>query len=355
MTHTLISYALILGLFIVFFISCSKRKDEVNGDNIGRGYRISASISKGLKGVCSICLICTHWCTYNLHLIEENAFTRFIPFHFGHFVIIIFMFLSGYGMATVEAKPRRFLDYCKNRIWKLLRPAWIVALLTLIVYTLWGPKNISVETVQENWLNSYMLQISHREFSLLFFVKYFILRLDWYVMTTLWLYLMLWGAVHFAKGKMQRILFLCIFVLLFYAVGRMLHFPAHYYRNLWSFPLGALCAVYPHWARNKIIVTIVSVGVGLNSFVEGLNYTVAALMALAVLMYVGYIFRRKELDSPFLLYLGSISYAVYLIHRTVYNMLWTYHFLYIPLFIIVTIILAHLFTRFVFQRNIIKS
>lgn len=347
MIHTILSYIVIIGLFLGLF--CKYKKDiELNRG----GYYIDLASSTALKGVCAICLICTHWCTYNLHLIEENTFTRFIPFHLGHFCIIIFMFLSGYGVVSVELKKRRkWAEYLKKRCWKILKPAWLVSLLTLVLYMFWGPKDISMETVGENWLHEYMSQISHKEFSAFFFAKYFILHLDWYVATTLVLYLLLKIALSLTNDTMKMFGMLVLLVALFYIIGRTMHFPAHYYRNLWSFLLGVLCAIRPHWTRNGFIATAVIVVFALNSFVEGVNYTVAAIMALIVLMYIGYTNKNHRINSSFLLYLGSTSYAVYLIHRTVYNLLWTYQLLYMPLFVVVTLILAHLFTKYILKKQ----
>ena len=262
------------------------------------------------------------------------------------------MFLSGYGVVTVELKKRRkWTEYLRLRLWKILKPAWIVSFLTLCIYILWGPKDISMETVGENWLHIYMSQISHREFSAFFFAKYFILHLDWYVMTTLILYLLLKISLSLTNDTMRMLGILVLLTISFYVVGRALHFPAHYYRNLWSFPLGVLCAIKPHWMRSGFTVGMVLVVFALNSFVEGVSYTIAAVMALAVLMYIGYTDRSRGINSRFLLYLGGISYAVYLIHRTVYDMLWTYHLLYLPLFIVITVLLAHLFTKYILKKN----
>lgn len=103
MVHTIISYVLIIGLFVIFLKDY--KKIDLNNPKIGE-YYLDISSSSALKGISAICIICTHWCTYNLHLTNESPFTQFIPFHFGHFCIIIFMFLSGYGIVTVELKKK---------------------------------------------------------------------------------------------------------------------------------------------------------------------------------------------------------------------------------------------------------
>lgn len=349
MVHTIISYVLIIGLFVIFLKDY--KKIDLNNPKMGE-YYLDISSSSALKGICAICIICTHWCTYNLHLTNESPFTQFIPFHFGHFCIIIFMFLSGYGIVTVELKKKSgWRDYLRGRMWKILKPAWIVSFFTLVIYVLWGPRDISMDTVSVNWLHEYMYQISHREFSAFFFAKYFILHLDWYVMTTLVLYLLLKISLYFTSDKMEMFGILCLLILFFYVLGRLGNFPAHYYRNLWAFPFGVLCAIKPLFLKEKRFVVVVVVCVVLNLLVEGIHYTVSAILALSLLMYVGFTNRSYKIKSRFLLYLGSISYAIYLIHRTVYNMLWTYNLLYIQLFIVITLLLAHVFTKIILLKR----
>lgn len=176
MSYTLLSYLIISNLIVIFVVSYKNITDDktVSLDDSRGGYFLSINSSLALKGICSIVLICTHWCTYNFHLLENqhSLFCSFIPLHLGHFCIIIFMFMSGYGIAKVETKRRLGIKaYLFKRVWKILKPAWIISLTTLILYILFGPRNISMEIVGENWLHIYMSQISYRAFSIAFFLS----------------------------------------------------------------------------------------------------------------------------------------------------------------------------------------
>lgn len=339
MSHTILTYLIIILLVAAFLLSY-KRKCDSELVNTG-GYYVSANTSLALKGICAIILICTHWCTYNFHLLsnKDSLFYNFIMLHGGHFVIIIFMFLSGYGIAKVETTRRLSIkDYFAKRVWKILKPAWIISFITLLLYIFFGPRNISMEVVGENWLHIYMSQISHRAFSVFFFVKYFTLHLDWYVFTTLVLYILFWLALHASKEKARMLSVLYFLTFVYYCIGQLLDFPAHYYRNLWSFPLGVTCALWPDWVKNKRLLSFSVLVFVLNLIIEGQHYAVSAFMALAVLMGVGYTNLKYEISSKTLFYLGGISYPVYLIHRTVYNLQWTYDALNFPLFILITIV-----------------
>ena len=124
---------------------------------------------------------------------------------------------------------------------------------------------------------------------------------------------------------------------------------AHYYRNLWAFGIGVVFAYKPNIICKKnilILGTAYAFLVVFNWFREGFYYAFVTTIAMGILMYIGLISQKYEIKNRMILYLGTISYYLYLCHRTVYNLLWGYGMTNFVIFVCLSIFFGVCFYQF---------
>ena len=332
MTHTILAYLLILA-FIIFFIYDFYKFQHASATT--DYYYLSPSTTSALKGLAAIIIICHHFCLYQFNHVDHNLFYSIIPKNGGNFALAIFLFLSGYGVTKSElSKPLPFIPFIKRRIWKILKPCIIISCITLVCYSLFMPKSITPYDVKDNWLNPFLVEIVQYKYSTGLLGEWFITKMDWYVYTTLVLYLLFFLTTVIKKGKSgrhfedKRIIMLFLLIIVYYVICCQIypHSKAHYYRNLWAFGLGATMAYKPNLLSKKRnfvwCVICFSFLLLFNWTREGSLYTIATAIAILILIFIGRVNQRYDIRNEYILYLGSISYYLYLCHRTVYNLLW---------------------------------
>lgn len=357
MTYTitaLLLIAIVWGWLLINYLS-----NPIGGGTSSKltlDYYLSPQVSNALKGTSALVLICHHWCLYNLHTIDFPIwFEKILPFFGGNFVLVIFLFLSGYGITKSEEKsPNSIRRYTKKRIWKIYKPALIVYTITAIVYTFGLKSPVEGNQIADNWLNGFISDWSNHNITWLLLVKWYGIKLDWYVFTTLVLYVLFYIAYHAIPDNKSKAVYkrigLCIVILgAYYLVAhKVFGAPlAHYYRNLWAFLLGVMIGLksdllkdYKFWIFCGLILLF-------NHHMEGRNYDIGSILALAVLLFFGLTNKNYNVNSRFFVYLGGISYYLYLCHRMFYNILWSYGSLYFPLFIILSIGFATIYKMLV--------
>ena len=96
---------------------------------------ISVDTSHMMKAICCIIIILHHWA-----LRVHSPWTeKLLSSLSGGYSLSVFFMLSTYGIAKSEMKhPLKIIDYTKHRIWKILKPYLIIALLMLVTYWLIG-------------------------------------------------------------------------------------------------------------------------------------------------------------------------------------------------------------------------
>ena len=328
---------------------CLTRLGGGNTQKLSLDYYLSTQTSNALKGVCAVVLICHHWCLYNLHTITDpNFIEKILPFFGGNFVLVIFLFLSGYGITKSEEKsPNTVKRYTKKRIWKIYKPALIIYTITALVYIFALKSPVESSQITENWLNGFISDWSNHNITWLLLAKWYGIKLDWYVFTTLVLYVIFYVSYHSfsntsSKVVSKRIFMSILLIAIYYVISHIIYGAplAHYYRNLWAFLLGVMIGLKPDLLKDIKFWIFCGLILIFNHLQEGRNYDVGSVLALVVLLFFGLTNRKYNVNSRLFVYLGGISYYLYLCHRMFYNLLWSYDLLYFPLFIILSIAFA---------------
>lgn len=356
MTHTLLAYLLILLFVFLFCYDFFDGKKTVPSST--DYFYISPSTSTVLKGIAAIIIICHHFCLYQYYNYEQHFYTSIIPMHGGNFSLVIFLFLSGYGVTKSELnRPNTVKQFFKRRFWKVLKPCLIIYGLTFIVYYLFMPNDITQADIENNRLNPYIKEISTHNISCGLIVDWFFVKMDWYVYTTLVLYGLfyittmvypLFKKTSLDDVKKKRLLLFLLMISVYYIICCLIYSPtqAHYYRNLWAFAIGSFCAYYPNLLKQKkqiwgiILIVLLTF---FNTWRESYLYAGVCLVALLILLVIGRTNQRYDNHNRFLLYIGGISYYLYLCHRTFYHLLWRYEMLNFLLFVILSIGFAMLY------------
>ena len=189
MTHTILAYILIITCTMVFCYDYYSSLKNSGQQKPFYTFDLSLSTSLALKGVAAIIIICHHYTLYRYNFVPHNVFTSLIAMNGGNFALIIFFFLSGFGVAKSEIlKPNTFASFFKKRIWKISKPCFVIYIITFLIYSLFSFRNISEIDVIENQLNPFIVAISSHDITIELIYNFFFVKMDWYVQTTLIMY-----------------------------------------------------------------------------------------------------------------------------------------------------------------------
>ena len=352
MIYTSLAYVLILSCVAYFcYEYCSNKNKNVIDAN--SGFYLSIPTCVAIKGIAAIIIVCHHYTLYRYEYVDHNWFTSLIALNGGNFALVLFLFLSGYGITKSELiTPNTISSFTKKRIWKILRPCLIIYFITFICYSFLGFRNILETDIKTNHLNPFIIDISSHNFSLKLLMEWFFIKMDWYVYTTLVMYILFFASVLlFPKDKVlfRRMLFFTAIVAVYYLIMFLMlpHSFAHYYRNLWAFVLGVFVANKPTYFTSNKTMGIVIMGGGMlfNCIQEGKLYALTGFVAIIILSLLGYTNYKHDVNSKIFVVLGGLSYYLYLCHRMFYNIMWACDILYFPLFIIFSILFAYSYMR----------
>lgn len=275
------------------------------------GSVFSAEQTGALRGICAIEIMLGHIG------IATGSIFLFPNRKAGILFVGIFFLLSGYGLSCSIANKQDYLrGFLKNRLKKVLIPAYVVFAIQLLGYNI------------INGENSFWSQI--------FDLKLFFEATNWYVWECIALYIFFYVSYKYcAKYAEQMIWAICIG---FIIVAFFLKIDNPWYGSTLCFPLGML--YYRHedkvalifensikrWGSAVLVlVGIVSIAIlvffalGEESFIGNLVARNIASVSFGMAAIV--VLTRVRIINRVSLFLGKISYEIFLIHPTVILML----------------------------------
>lgn len=358
MGHTILALLIVFSLYVYLIYNYLTTPVSGGGKSKQERYEyyLSPQVSNALKGFSAILIICHHWCLYNLHTISDpNILERILPWLGGTFALVVFLFLSGYGITRSEEKsPNSIEHYAKKRVWKIYKPAFIIYLITALVYSFGLSFPVDANAIKDNWLNGFIVDWSNHDISAGLLFQWFVTKLDWYVFTTIVLYVIFYVSYHSIRinsknAAYKRVVLTICLIAIYYVIARYVFGAslAHYYRNLWAFLLGVILGLKPNLLKRYMFWIFCGLILTYNLVQEGIFYEFASLLALGTLLFFGITNKKYNVNSRLFVYLGGISYYLYLSHRMFYNVLWSYDKLYFPLFIILSVGFATIYTMIV--------
>ena len=210
----------------------------------------------------------------------------------GAYSVMVFFFLSGYGLYLSSSKPNYLRDFVQKKIVVLLVRYWMIILCTIILTAV---LYCTMDGVVKDLIN---LTQSHP---------------SWYVLQLLFFYLIFYISLVIFKNKRNSILLMCVLIpFLMYAQFR--YFNSNLYlRSGLGFIFGAIFARYKHYFdRIPLVVRMVVVIVAgcVLFFNDDYSYTTNVYMT--PLFFLLMILAISSIDigrfSVLLVVLGAIFY-----------------------------------------------
>ncbi|MCI5165720.1 MAG: acyltransferase [Candidatus Electrothrix sp. GM3_4] len=266
-----------------------------------------------LRGVAVLFLIFSH---LSIKCLQDKMFFNLG----GYWAVIVFLFISGYGLYQSYGLSNTENDFWKKRVSKLYIPLWITLALFIILDHLLIKLHHPLLEIALNFLGFHFNGVLVRVNAVAWFVEYVMV-----------LYFIFWivSKLSFSEEvKILILLFLCFSV---YAMVR--YTPVRNYHSIWLqytivFPTGIIFGKYKNVLQallsSKIksrllllILSLISVAVFYkwNQLVSISGSNILRPLSLIIsIVLVSSLIETLNFQSTFLLFIGTYSYEIYLLH-----------------------------------------
>lgn len=302
-----------MDIFVLFLISILVYLLPSNNDYLG------VKSTSGLKGFLALGIVFHHlsqWVTTG---------TEFSNFgYMGTYIVSVFFFLSGYGLYVQNEKKENYLDnFLVKRLSKILIPFIIISSIYLIYRS----------------INGQVLSSS-------FFIDLFkkgstVIYNGWFVNIIILMYIFFYISFKMFSNRTISILINTILIVVYIVLAIRLEYCFWWYNSSLPFVLGLI------WAKNKnyidkllnkyyFIVLVCITGLLFIShqydfvykklhLVDNYSYAIAANIDNVIFtLFFILIARKIDFSNKYLLFLGKISFEVYMIHGLVMSVFGKY-------------------------------
>lgn len=261
-----------------------------------------------LRGIAAMCVVFFHFTTkfrefYGYH------FSSKYDFNLGQYGVALFFVISGFVIFMTLQKIKSLGDFAFKRFSRLYPSYWICIIITFSAITLFGLPGKEV-TIKQALVNFTMLQE-------LFNVK----NVDgayWSLLPEILFYFLM--GLIFQFKLLKRIKLLGFIWLLLIIVNKFHHIPVlNTFINLqygMLFFAGILFYSLKFIDRSSIITHLLILCCGITAVI--VNYSIVYALVIIIIFGIFYLFTYEKLFfigiKP-LLFLGYISYPLYLIHQ----------------------------------------
>jgi len=295
----------IIFIILLSIIVCTARRSS--NQFFDKGY------TNMLRGLAVISLIFGHLsdkCLQNKMIFDSG----------GYWAVIIFLFISGYGLYRSYRFSTMGWMFWKKRISRIYIPLWITLVMFILMDHFLIGLNHSALEIALNFIGI------HRN-NILLRVNAF----AWYVEYIMVLYLMYWIASKLPFSENIKIASLFIFCMSIHLIIR--YTPLMEYNSIWLqytmvFPLGVFFGKYRDriksffpevlWKQIILLVPVFLMLVLLYSWdsfdLPQASRLVQPIFLIIPVIIVSIFYERINLKSGFLMLLGEYSYEIYLLH-----------------------------------------
>ncbi|WP_175560363.1 acyltransferase family protein [Butyrivibrio sp. YAB3001] len=278
-----------------------------------------------LKGIAAFFVIASHLYVYGgFKSIEEGLIAHLIGTmvtQLGGIGVLIFLFVSGYGIQEGYNTKKVGKQYLLNRIRKVWMPYLCIKFLFIVIGKIFNVRNI-------------------------------IKAEDWFIFVITFEYIVYYLVRKVTENK-KSIVF---GMLVFNAVGSFLCiclcFPAKYFNSMWLFVVGVVFSCY-----QKKIVFLLKKNILFNSFLAlicflclGIIFTIfkgqffceacKPVSGIALVVFLCCILRNIELKSPVLKWGGKNSLQLYVVHVSLHDFFPHLNGIFMVIYLIITVIIV---------------
>ena len=305
-------------------------------------YDFSVQRTLPLRGLLAF-LIITHHLSQVVWALDIPLIQEFMSW--GGVVVSVFFFITGYGlMITYMKKGNEYLNgFLKHRLGKLLPPIIIATLCYLTILSFLTQSNA---------------------FLLIADLRYGTAPLptSWFVYAVIFFYLAFYCAAKILLD--QRFLIICLWIIstIYIIVLHSLGWEDCWYKSIFAFNIGSSFAYFEHKIKNKIIQnpkSFIYITISLliflfivryiNTYIFVTNTPIwkSAVYYSVPLFCVAVIYLFKGFTSLGFIFLGSISYEIYLVQGVFVTLLspmrenWIAYFILVYILSLITAWMLH--------------
>lgn len=302
-----------MDIIILFFIALIINLSPENNEYLG------VESTTGLKGFLALGIIFHHLSQWVTTGIEFQNFS-----YMGTYIVSIFFFLSGYSLFVQKEKSENYLDgFIQKRMSKILTPFLSISTLYLIY----------------RYFNGEIIDLS-------FFIDLFkhgstVIYNGWFINIIILMYIFFYVSFKISKNSSVSIFLNTVFIMVYIILAMKLKYGFWWYNSCLPFIVGLL------WGKHKkkiddfinryyfiilIILTILLFISHQYDFLLGnfkiedrYSYTfVANLDNIIFTLYFILLIKKINFSNKYLLFLGGISFELYMIHGLIMSILSRY-------------------------------
>ena len=348
-------YIIIIALLITSILFSLEKKSKTNST-------LDIKMSNAIKGIACIAILMAHYYTMRLSPLSDSwSLSKLIGRFAANIALVLFMFLSGYGITISEKKDEKrnllnLENVLKKRILKVYLPLIFVCLVALIIYTLY-PFQIPFNDIEEYKLPIEVFLINNFNNENIFsLIKFSLGWIDWFIYCIICFYILFYTAQNTAIIlKIHPSIILSIFLLIYYILSYNIlgQEHAHYYRITWAFLLGNIVACHNELTKKTIsIILLIFFHTILN---ENIYQQLSFLIAGIFIVLIFRINKNYTIKGNILLLLGNISFFYYLCHiRITYVLMYYTKIDSVLIWTLFNIVIAYVMNKLyhiIFKRN----
>ena len=265
--------------------------------------------TQSLKGL-FIIIICFHH--FSIRMSNPGAMLPFLLV--GFLGVAGFFAFSGYGLTKSQLSYSNYItSFLPKKILRVYVPIFISYLFIGLIGKLTSYTNNNISDIIIDSL-TFTIPINQ--------------KLNWYVIAIVIFYINYYVSFNFFKGK-KSLISLFVLTSLYAVVGMFLNLDVFWINTAFAFPTGVLIAYkkediqiflgkkYAATLTTSIILFIVTFLLPLISSVDTLIFnTLSGLLVILILLILSI---KISLDSKVLSFFGAISYELYLIHTSLFE------------------------------------
>lgn len=327
-------------LIILFFVALVLSSLKKNSVNIQQ--TLSSSISQSLRGISAVEIMLGH-----IGIATQSVFL-YANRKAGILFVGIFFMLSGYGLIySLNNKPNYINNFLKKRMCRIFFPAYIVYIVFLFIELCQGERNCTF--------------ISAMKY---IFLGDFANGYRWYVVEIIGIYLVFRILYQRFSIHYANIIFLMI-SMTFTICAFILRLENPWYGSMLCFNVGLFYGEYTKeineyfqrnfWLKNIFCIFITLLGIG-GFFICGEtfwgNVVFRNIASVFWIFWLISVLQKVSIHSPLSIFLGRISYEIYLVHPMVIILLKDISdpFLFSIICIIISLMCAWILHKIPFDR-----
>jgi len=306
-------HILIVSVLAIMFILGLKKSTETPA---GESFVLDKNFSGALKGIAVILILMTHY--EQMFVNETSGLVRTLVARIpANVALVWFMFISGFGCTKTIGNKKGYLSPCVTRCSKVFLPMFFCFTVSILLYIIL-PYRFNLDATQILHLPK-EIYLFHNHATDVPFVLKGLFRSYWYVWCILMYYVIFYASSYLAnKFKISKTNILLLLMVAYYIAAFNIagESYAHYYRLTWAFFLGHVFASMHEMSKKKIVFYVMMSALPSVLF-EARYMNFSFFLAVLTLLIVSFLNKRYAFNSKPLLYLGSISFFFYLIHRRI--------------------------------------